>query len=479
MHLHDAGKDVEVLGCSKSADRRHGGEGLEPEFGEEPEMMLTIGGKGLIAMPDTPVMGIATVLGGTVLEVAAGAWGRGPVEGLRVFLVDDAGNHGFKQADVIVMLLRGLCPFPGFVLHFKLIIAAPEGETGMVAKTPDVLAEFIVKVLCEGRGELIAGTGKHHVLPDQDALLIAEIIKGIIREIATTPDADAVESGFPGGGEKEIRPFPTLTRQQIILGNIIGTHGKDLKAVHLDGKVLPLKGSIMARKRELLAAALEGQGVFAVVVVGRLPGKVRVPGFPGQFVRVHSHRAKANPAFECVHAPVTVKEIDPDLVEGLVAVAVRPPKLRMVNRQVHAEMHKPGGPGGIKEGGTNGPCAFAGDLSGCPYLAAIWGDDCKEQGGLCFGNIRCELSVSLGCEEDAGCSILSMCLANKDGLKTSIGEAEDFDGTEESRVGKTRTPVPAEHTGRLSNMGETGHGIRGITDGAFVVFFLYISDGRA
>ena len=109
----------------------------------------------------------------------------------------------------------------------------------MVAEAFDIVDEFLADIRLEFRRQLIHGTGKHEILPDNQSHLVANIIEPVLRVIAAAPHTDgvvirrhALRKEFPGG-------FRRNPPEQMVFRNIIRAHGKDGDAVYLMGKALP------------------------------------------------------------------------------------------------------------------------------------------------------------------------------------------------------------------------------------------------
>ena len=331
MHFHDPGEDVEVILTGKPADGGQGREGLEAELGKEAIMMLPVGRKGLIAVPDAPVMGISAVFSTAVFKVSAGGGGGWPVEGVRRFLGDDPWNQVLKQTDVIIELFAALRPGIEFILCLKLIVSAPQAKARVIAQAADILPHFGIHIPDKVRAELIGGAGEHHVLPDQQAFFIAEIIEKVIREVAAAPDADAVEVALLRGGKEQIGPLTGDPGKEIVLRNIVSTHGKDLQAVDLKGEIASFQRFVIPGKRELLPFTRKEDQVRAIIQVRRLAGHVGIKLLTGHGIRIDGQGAQADAAANRIEDfAVFIPQLCRDGVQGLRAVPVGPPELRMV-----------------------------------------------------------------------------------------------------------------------------------------------------
>ena len=239
VHLHHPGVNVPVALIRKPADCLQGREGLEAELREETVVMLPVCGKGLVAVPYAPVVDVSHVFGVAVFIVAARGRGRGPVESVRVFFFYKLRNYVLIQADIVIVLLFGLRPGQGLVLGFHLVITAPQTDTGMGAETADILTDFRADIGFKDVLELIGGAGEHEILPYDKPSLVAHVVKEVVQEIAAAPDAQAVIVGFLSGSKQHVGTSAVLPCKDIVLGNIIRAHGKNLQAVYFVRKIAP------------------------------------------------------------------------------------------------------------------------------------------------------------------------------------------------------------------------------------------------
>ena len=340
VHLHDAGEDVPVLRQGKAPDRLHRGEGLEAELREEPVVMAPVGGKRLIAVPDAPVVGVPLVLRVAVLKVSSGRWRRRPVERIRILPPHHVRNQALKEADVVIVLLFGLRPVPGLILGLHLVVAAPQCQAGMGAKAPDVLADLQGDVLLEGRVQLISCAGEHHVLPDENPLLITEVVDRVITEVSASPDAHAVVMRLLCRGEQEVRPLPALPGENAVLRDVIRAHRKDGKAVHGDGKVSRLDLLSLPGDPCRHVAPIRGKHELSVVVVRPLSRHVRIALFLRKGIGIDGHRAKTDAPCPGVQSGIFADRAQLHLcaIQRLFPVFIRPPELRILHRKVQLQM---------------------------------------------------------------------------------------------------------------------------------------------
>ena len=161
----------------------------------------------------------------------------------------------------------------------------------MVPQAADVVAKLGADVLLKGVGQVVDRAGEHEVLPDKQAQLVADIVEPVVRVEAAAPDADAVHVGGSGVLQEPSRASRVHAGQQIVLGDIVGAHGKDVHAV------------------DAVAEAL-------------------APIVPAAGDR---HRAQADAAAPAVERRPARREPDGDGIQRLLAEARGPPELRRVD----------------------------------------------------------------------------------------------------------------------------------------------------
>ena len=320
VHLHDAGEDIPVARFREGADCRHAREGLEAELGEEPVVMMPVRRERLIAVPDAPIVGISHVLLVGVLKIPAARRRTRPVEGARILLRDQLREDVLIHFDIVVALL--LARMPGVVLRLRLqlIVAAPEPDARMVAQPPHIVPDLRRDVLLKRVVQLIRCTGEQHILPDKQSCPVALIVKIIIEKISAAPDADAVHMRHSGRLDQLRRAFRRHPRDQIVLRNIISTHGEDRHAVHREGKI-PAFLSVLH---------------FLLL-------QVRIPLLIRNQIGVHSHRAKADltaPRVKLLPGR-RIHKTHQRMVQWLPAVSVRPPQLRILHRDLRGQSVHP------------------------------------------------------------------------------------------------------------------------------------------
>ncbi len=210
MSGHDFRLDVPVF---RQRIGFHGAElreRLEPIFAHEAADVFVKVVERMFAVPDAPVMDIPA-LGVVTCEFAMLQKGRGrPVKQARVVGVDHCGKHLVEHVfvslpDVFALLFRVLLfPAPAFELveigpgHIDLVVAAPKRNTGVVAQAFDVVDGLGLHILKELGIARVHGAGEHEILPDQDAALVAQLIKIILFVEAAAPYPEHVHVGVGG-----------------------------------------------------------------------------------------------------------------------------------------------------------------------------------------------------------------------------------------------------------------------------------------
>ena len=110
----------------------------------------------------------------------------------------------------------------------------------MMPQPADIVTEFRADIRLKILRQIIDGTGKHKVLPDQKAKFIADVIESIIRIESAAPYTDTVHVGGPCILQKLTRPPGIHPRQQIVLRDIISAHGKNIHTVDAMAETLAI-----------------------------------------------------------------------------------------------------------------------------------------------------------------------------------------------------------------------------------------------
>src|SRR4029079_2877030 len=208
MVPHDRRNDVEVAGLGELANGADFRERLESVFGHEAGELLGVFGDGLECVPDRPIVHVAIFLtAGIVLEV--GGWRTGPVGNGRAVVCNDTLNDVVEEYDVVLPYAFALRRGEGFLevdavspvapSGLDFIVATPERDAWMIAEPLDLLGRFLANVFLYRRGAGDNGATEHEVLPDENAELIADVVKVVGFVIAAAPMAHHVHGrGFCG-----------------------------------------------------------------------------------------------------------------------------------------------------------------------------------------------------------------------------------------------------------------------------------------
>jgi hypothetical protein len=187
-------------------------EGLEAEFRAEAGLDGEVLREALALVPDRPKVHVAaTVAVPIVGEVRGPAAGRGGPPGpVGIELADYSAKSALVESVVVDDIAHGV--FLGFGIPAEgaevLVVAAPESEAGMVHKSLDLMANFRLDLGEEGRLRGVEGAGEHAILPDEDALLVAEIVEVLGLVAAAAPYAQAVHVGRRRRAQEIVEPLP-------------------------------------------------------------------------------------------------------------------------------------------------------------------------------------------------------------------------------------------------------------------------------
>ena len=244
MLLHDIGEDVPVRGQGEAFNGLHLREGLEPELGHKPERVVAVGLEGLIAVPDAPVVHIPALFVRGLVKGAAGAGRGGAIGPVRVQNVQQGGQDILKDLDIVRLLLRRASEPVLAHGRLVLVVPAPKREARVMAQAQDIVPELGADVLLKGGGELIPGTGEHEVLPDQESELITGVKEEVIGIVAAAPDAHTVEVRIPAVLQQAAGALGRDAAQDIVLGDIVGTHAEHGHAVDAkaEGRAVLVRG---------------------------------------------------------------------------------------------------------------------------------------------------------------------------------------------------------------------------------------------
>ena len=299
MVLHDAGEAVQVFLPGECADGLHGGEALEAILGAEAEAFLPVGGEGDAAVPDLPVVGVA--LGGVVrvVKTAAGGGTGRPVVGVRRISLAQLRQQMAVQAGVIVPHQLVVPGTPVDDTAFHLVVAAQQGEGGVMVQPLQVADGFLRELLGHLRRQIDVGAGDHEVLPHQQAVLIAQLVEAAVGVVPAAPDPQGVEVGVHSLTDDGFPPLVGDAAEQIVHGNQIRAHGENFHAVQHKAEFAALAVRVRLRadgegaQAELLVAAVDDLAAANQLHIQIIKGLVAVASCPPQLRVIHLDNAVA------------------------------------------------------------------------------------------------------------------------------------------------------------------------------------------
>ena len=94
-----------------------------------------------------------------------------------------------------------------------------------------IVPQLCTNILFKRRIHPVHITGKHCILPDDQAKAIAGVVEPIIGIVATAPYADCVEVGSGAILQKTQRLLGRNSRDYTVLGYIVSSHGEYLDTI--------------------------------------------------------------------------------------------------------------------------------------------------------------------------------------------------------------------------------------------------------
>ena len=125
--------------------------------------------------------------------------------------------------------LRILGAAEDHVLHF--VVAAQQTQSGVVLEPEKVLPGLFPELGLHFLRQPDIGAGDHKVLPDQDPLLVAQIIEMVLGVVSAAPYPQSVEIRVHGPVDQPVQPLGRHPAQETVHGDVVRTHGEDLHAV--------------------------------------------------------------------------------------------------------------------------------------------------------------------------------------------------------------------------------------------------------
>ena len=101
----------------------------------------------------------------------------------------------------------------------------------MVAQTADVVYKLGGDILLKRVRQIVHGAGEHEVLPYQQSKLVTDVIEEVVGIVAAAPDPDAVHVGSLCVLQQTAGALRVDSGKEIVLGDVIGAHGKDVHTV--------------------------------------------------------------------------------------------------------------------------------------------------------------------------------------------------------------------------------------------------------
>ena len=165
---------------------------------------------------------------------------------------DDVGKHSARQGVVFGVELT-VVPFAAN--RVALVIARPDDQAGVVAEAADLVFRFAPEVRFELLRFGIDGARHHEILPNGDAVLVAEIVKRVFFVYAAAPDADGVAVQVFEQVERDRKPLRTA-RKHRVRGDVVRAEAEHFVAVYL-------KAELAASLRVRYGCAVERRGADA------------------------------------------------------------------------------------------------------------------------------------------------------------------------------------------------------------------------
>ena len=126
-------------------------------------------------------------------------------------------------------MISDVLPFHPGRLH--LIVAAQQAQGRVVPDPAQVVFRFPCNAFPECVRQLVDITGKHQVLPDHQAHLIAQVKKVVAWIDSAAPDPDRIEMAVFAVPQQTRRFLFAHAGQQAVLRNIVAAHGEEFHAV--------------------------------------------------------------------------------------------------------------------------------------------------------------------------------------------------------------------------------------------------------
>src|ERR1035438_2849331 len=154
-------------------------------------MMLFVSCEGYAAVPHIPNVRVSALIV-LVQRFIVGARRAGPVGRLRIEPRNHSGQDAAEYSQIVlpdqhayIRRQRGArSPTEG---RLRLVVAAPQNNTWMIAQAAHLILGFCLDIELEGVSPRLPVVAKHEVLPDHDAQFVADRIELLSLVVATAP----------------------------------------------------------------------------------------------------------------------------------------------------------------------------------------------------------------------------------------------------------------------------------------------------
>ena len=202
-------------------------------------MVFAILGKRLAGVPYIPKVDVAAIRVLRTVEAPARGRRRRPVKCIRVLFFQDLRNNEL----ILNQVIRG-CDIISFKFAhkrklFHFIVAAPNTQRGVMPDPAHILRNLSADAFNKLIRDPVIGACKHHVLPDHQSHLVAQVIKPVRRIESAAPHTYDIEVCQPAVFKQRAGPLRVHPREDVVLGNIVRAHGEHALSIYLHGKRLP------------------------------------------------------------------------------------------------------------------------------------------------------------------------------------------------------------------------------------------------
>ena len=118
-----------------------------------------------------------------------------------------------------------------------------------MGESPQIVAQLSLGRLGECGGIVHEAAGVHHVLPHQETIRIAQIVKPILGIETAAPDANHIEMTAPTVVNQPLGALTAPAGGHTILGYVVGAHNEGGQPIHGKGKFLPV-GILFGRNHQ-------------------------------------------------------------------------------------------------------------------------------------------------------------------------------------------------------------------------------------